>query len=169
MRAATLLSVPRSEIRRMTKEETGMFVSMATSPDFVGTPDEIMVRLGEEAMGVFQVAVMMKRLAVAQPVQRYSTNTILFLISLCDRVGYVVQWAYFLFEETRTRGSVIDMTYFAMMMFPEGVPTEKGYHDNWDAQKYLEEAKDNWLDTELAFRPSEEDGVIVALLTDPEA
>lgn len=154
MRLKTLATTPSEMTRPMTKEESETFITLMMMSDVIVPSDRLEEALGEEAMKIFAVAVLVKRLVHAKVAQEYSINTIMFAASLCTNPGIVVMWAYTIFEQTRKHG-LYDMTALSMD-FPMGFPTEDGYHRLWDEQKLSAEQRgnsfgDNWLDTVEAW------------------
>ena len=153
MRLKTLATTPSEMTRPMSKEESKTFISLMMTPDVIVPASGLEEALGEDAMKIFAIAVLVKRLVHAK-VQDYSINTIMFAASLATNPGIVVMWAYTIFEQTRKHG-LYDMTALSMD-FPMGFPTDDGYHRLWDEQKLSAEARkggfnDNWLDTVEAW------------------
>lgn len=162
MRLPTLKSVPESKRGPMSKEETKAMISLLMTGDSEPVSGaKLLATLREhypEAAEIFEVKVMVSRLESTD--QLYRPECVMMCVVLTDRVGDAVQWAYYLYEETRLRGP---LTLHDMVNdFPMGFPTRDGYQAAWDAQKgYLQDPPipkiDNLLDQAETWRaPVEE-------------
>lgn len=69
----------------------------------------------------------------------------LWILSLCDRPGLIVMWAYTLVRmQQRNPGKILNMTVWTHH-FPSGLPTNQAMIDAWNGQK--SDMGGNLLDT----------------------
>jgi hypothetical protein len=156
----SIVEVPSEQRRPLTSDESRFFVALN-----LGLPDETLVptseleaamvtEFGEQATQHFFTQVMLKRLINTPADRLYSPRMVMLAVSFTDRVGNAVQWAYAISEQSRL-GTPMTVDRFSRDLFPWGVPTDQGYHDIWDAQKYdgprQRMGSDNWLDYPAAW------------------
>lgn len=163
-RLPTLKSVPDDQRGPMSKAQTESFIMLNLAPPAEPVPgpellDALRKEFGDKMATLFEMQVLVGRLALTD--QSYDPRTVVMCLMLTDRVGVAVQWAYYLYEETRLRGRPLRAADLAED-FPMGFPTSEGYSTAWDGQKgYLQDPKipnvDNLLDVSETWKaPAEE-------------
>ena len=122
MRLNTLAHLDGSHLGAMSLDDTDLFVQLLLSKEEIMTVGEVRAKLGADAT-MFELAVLLKRLEVADAEQRYSLQAIFMATALAPNVAGVVMWAYTLFEESK-RDGIVTMERLAKL-FPVGFPTEE--------------------------------------------
>jgi hypothetical protein len=98
----------------------------------------------------FFVEAMTKRLAVMRPDLNFSAHTLILLASLSDRIGVAIFWAYTMMDFQRRYGRPMMVADWCKV-FSQGVPTEPEMRRLWEAQKVLNGASDNRIDSREAW------------------
>jgi len=95
--------------------------------------------------------IMVERLTQAGSIEFISRPLMFFLLTVTDRPGTAVLWAYTL-NWMATQVECVNLSQWAMQ-FPDGLPTEPGMQAAWEAQKlqvmgieYEFPESDNWID-----------------------
>jgi hypothetical protein len=166
IRPLSLVAVPDAQRRPLTDEEGKGFVNLGFAerrdPGRLIPAAELRQYLGA-TFGVglsdsFIVQLIVSRLEQGPPEYTYSPYAVALTAILTDRPGVAVMWAYTLFDESR-KGTPLTIERFAQDLFAWGVPTDKGYHDIWDAQKGFNQTPrqpfDNWLDKADVWKAKE--------------
>lgn len=130
------------DVRELTGEEARVFLSLIafeqTNSNEAEVPASDLEAIMEKHFAglakTFFGQVMIKRLTAGPQEARYSPFALTFLLTLTDRVGIAVFWAYTAFDYFRKNGSALTMARLADC-YPVGFPTEQAIHDLWDEQK----------------------------------
>ena len=94
---------------------------------------------------MFAFQVFQRRIAINAPDTQMTLGVMLFVLSMCDRPGQVVMWAYTMHRLYQREKSLITMAVLCCA-FPFGFLSEEGEHVAWDAQKRRGGFGDNGVD-----------------------